>query len=107
MSQSIASLALLVVAGVGLIAYLFGYSTGQQKGHSAGHDQGHAEGKKEGAVRAFAVGYDRGKREREAGEEEETKHDSADTSRPSIVMMLFLVVSTFVILQIIAILQQG
>ena len=60
MNYPLASLALVILAGLCLVAYLFGYEAGKQAGREAGHESG----KKEGAVRAFAVGYDRGKRER-------------------------------------------
>ena len=63
----LASLILLVLLGVGFVAYLAGFSTGQARGHRRGRDEGHEEGKQEGrkeeSIRAFAVGYDRGKRE--------------------------------------------
>ena len=66
MSNLIAIFVILAATGM-LIAYYLGYSAGQQKGR----EQGHQEGKEAGSVRAFAVGYDRGRHDREVKEREE------------------------------------
>jgi membrane protein YqaA with SNARE-associated domain len=50
-----------------LIAYYLGYYAGKREGFESGLDKG----KKESAVKAYAVGYDRGKHDREAKKEEE------------------------------------
>ena len=53
-------------AGIAL-AYLRGYATGKREGF----EHGKAAGKKEGSVKAFAVGYDRGKHDREVEQQNE------------------------------------
>ena len=61
----------VIVAAIGmLIAYYLGYSAGQQKGR----EQGHQEGKEAGSIRAFAVGYDRGRHDREVKQQEEQEN---------------------------------
>lgn len=45
-----------------LAAYGLGYSAGYSKGRGDGFDDGKREGAKESSSRAFAVGFDRGKR---------------------------------------------
>jgi hypothetical protein len=53
---------LLTVMVVGmLLTYHIGYSVGRREGWA----QGRSEGKREGAVRAYAVGYDRGRHDRQ------------------------------------------
>lgn len=102
---SLASLGLVVLAGSCLAAYLFGYEAGKRVGRQQGHDEGHQRGKKEGAVRAFAVGYERGKREREEPEEEEDEK-VAKPARPSLAMFFFLAVTTVLLLSLCASLRQ-
>lgn len=92
----LASLALVVLAGLCLVAYLFGYEAGR----SAGQDEGHKKGKKDGAVRAFAVGYDRGKRERGDDEDEE------DYSGPSWIVLLTIALATAMVLTLVGVLRQ-
>lgn len=94
----LASLALVVLAGLCLVAYLFGYEAGR----SAGQDEGHEKGKKEGAVRAFAVGYDRGKREREEDEDD----DEYEATGPSWVVFLTIVLATAMLLTLVGVLRQ-
>jgi hypothetical protein len=65
MSTLVAILLAVIVLGM-LLAYYVGYSVG----HREGHEQGFQAGKKEGSVRAFAVGYDRGRHERLAKQAE-------------------------------------
>jgi hypothetical protein len=45
-----------------LAAYGLGYSAGYSKGRGDGFEDGKREGAKESSARAFAVGFDRGKR---------------------------------------------
>jgi hypothetical protein len=63
MSTLVAILLAIIVLGM-LLSYYVGYRVG----HREGFDRGHQTGKKEGAVRAYAVGYDRGRHERQAKE---------------------------------------
>ena len=67
MSDLIAIFLILATTGM-LIAYYLGYSAGRQKGR----EEGHREGKQAGAVRAFAVGYDRGRHDREVQQQEQS-----------------------------------
>ena len=93
----LASLALVVLAGLCLVAYLFGYEAGR----SAGQDEGHKKGKKDGAVRAFAVGYDRGKRER--GDDED---GDEGYSGPSWIVLLTIALATAMVLTLVGVLRQ-
>ena len=65
MSTIVAMLLAVIILGM-LLAYYVGYSVG----HREGQEQGFQAGKKEGSVRAFAVGYDRGRHERLAKQAE-------------------------------------
>lgn len=49
-----------------LVAYRIGFQSGFAAGKEAGFGDGKRAGKKEGAVRAYAVGFDRGKRSHES-----------------------------------------
>ncbi|MEM8678118.1 MAG: hypothetical protein AAGF97_02080 [Planctomycetota bacterium] len=61
-------IAIAVVAVI--VAYRIGYHVGQSTGHDAGFDEGRRQGKKEGSIRGYAVGFDRGRRQEDAAEEE-------------------------------------
>ncbi len=65
MSNLIALFVVFTAFGM-LMGYYLGYSAGQKEGY----DRGHREGKQSGSVRAFAVGYDRGRHDREAKEQQ-------------------------------------
>ncbi len=93
MHASLASLALILLVGVLLVAYLLGFSTGR----SAWHDSGRREGKREGARRAYAVGYDRGKRGQEYAEDEAT---GGTEKNSGFFTLLVIVVMTVVALSI-------
>ena len=101
----LASLGLVVLAGSCLAAYLFGYAAGMQRGQDEGREEGRESGKKEGAVRAFAVGYDRGRRERDEGEDPEAD-DRKLANRPSFVVFLFVAVTTVLLLSLYTSLRQ-
>lgn len=100
MNQSLVSLALVVVAGISLLVYLVGFSAGQHEGH----EQGRSKGKKEGSVRAFAVGYDRGKREREA-EEEEDDGEEGEPDGPRFAVLVLVALGTVVLLTLIRVVR--
>jgi hypothetical protein len=72
MSTLGAMLVAIMVGGM-LLTYHIGYTVGRREGWA----QGRSEGKREGAVRAYAVGYDRGRHERQA------KQSEAADSTPS------------------------
>ena len=93
MNVSLASLALILLVGALLAAYLFGVSTGR----SEGHDTGRREGQRLGAIRAYGVGYDRGKRQREKAADE-AKEDTK--KMPGYFTLLVIVVTTVVALSI-------
>lgn len=105
MNHPLVSLGLVVLVGVCLVAYLLGFSAGKDEGHTKGHDEGRQKGKKEGAVRAFAVGYDRGKRERE--EEEGGNEDDGDRASdgPSWLVVLLLILGTVAVLTLLGVLR--
>ena len=82
-----------VALGVALLcaAYQLGYSSG----HNAGINEGKQLGKREGAMRGFAVGYDRGKRERT--EDAADKTEEADKAGNSLLpIFVFLMVVTVI-----------
>ena len=88
---------LLVIIAVGmLIAYYIGYTTG----HREGYECGHADGKRAGSVRAYAVGYDRGRHNRKAAVESAEQDPGPPArrkwARPVIVSLILIVLSTLV-----------
>jgi Flp pilus assembly protein TadB len=101
MSHSLGSLALILVVAI----ILFAYSAGFSEGKTEGQGEGHARGKKEGAVRAFAVGYDRGKRERDDDDEDE-EESAPSQDGASIVMFLVLALGTFIMLLVVQSMRQ-
>lgn len=66
MSDLIAPFVVFTALGM-LLGYYLGYAAGQKEGY----ERGHREGKQAGAVRAFAVGYDRGRHDREAKQQQQ------------------------------------
>lgn len=53
----------IIVAVVAVVAaYYAGYSSGRAVGRGEGFGEGKQEGSREGSMRAYAVGFDRGKR---------------------------------------------
>lgn len=101
MNPSLASLALVVITGVCLVAYLFGFNAGRDEGHDKGHSEGREQGKKEGSVRAFAVGFDRGKRQALAEKEEGDKGDESNNrlSLPAFILIIILTVAVLTLLR--------
>ena len=95
MNHPLVALALVILVGVSLVAYLFGFATGKSQGLDEGHEKGKKEGKKEGSIRAFAVGYDRGKRE-----DQQPSSEDVGPSKPSWSILFLLVVVTVVALTI-------
>lgn len=65
MSNLIAPFVVFTALGI-LLGYYRGYAAGQKEGY----ERGHRDGKQAGAVRAFAVGYDRGRHDREAKQQQ-------------------------------------
>ena len=57
---SFSVLGIFVAVGAVVAAYYVGYSSGR----AVGRDEGKQEGSREGSMRAYAVGFDRGKRAR-------------------------------------------
>ncbi len=55
---------------IGAIGMLIGYQLGFSAGKKEGYEQGRQDGKQAGSVRAFAVGYDRGRHDREVQTED-------------------------------------
>lgn len=109
MNPSLASLALVVISGVCLVAYLLGFNAGRDEGHNQGHSEGREQGKKEGSVRAFAVGFDRGKRqalaEKEAGDGNDKGAD--DNNRLSLSAFIFIIILTVIVLTLFGAVQRG
>lgn len=83
-------IAILVV--VGALGMLIGYQLGYSAGQKTGYDRGHNDGKQAGSVRAFAVGYDRGRHDREVKQREESEDSAASRfPRPPVVGLILLV----------------
>lgn len=82
--------------------YLFGYEAGREVGRKEGHDEGHRQGKQDGAVKAFAVGYDRGKRERD----DEEEHVEETPQQPSFIFLAFVALVTALLLSLFGVLRQ-
>lgn len=101
MNHSLASKALIFVVVMALLTYYAGFSVGKTEGQ----DEGHARGKKEGAVRAFAVGYDRGKREREE-EDQDDGEEEAPSDGASLLVFCLLVLGTVTALLVVQFLRQ-
>ena len=68
---SFSVLGIIVAVGAVLAAYYMGYSSGRAVGQDEGFDEGKQEGSREGSMRAYAVGFDRGKRANAGSEEED------------------------------------
>ncbi|MCA9187507.1 MAG: hypothetical protein R3E01_34655 [Pirellulaceae bacterium] len=68
---------LIFAAAMVLLAYRLGY----QAGKSDGHEEGRKSGTREVSIRAYAVGYDRGKRARD--EEHHQEEDAAPPAKPA------------------------
>jgi hypothetical protein len=97
------AIAILIV--VGALGMLIGYQLGYSAGHKSGYDRGHNEGKHAGAVRAFAVGYDRGRHDREVKQQEESdKPEGHRFRRPPV---LGLVLLTGCLLALLLIMRAG
>lgn len=69
----------IIVAAVGMLA---GYQLGFSAGKRSGFEAGHKDGKKEGSVKAYAVGYDRGRHDREAKKKEDEQENGSKFSLP-------------------------
>ncbi len=72
MSTTIAIFVAVAAAGM-LITYQMGFAAGRQEGF----ENGRKEGKKEGSVKAFAVGYDRGRHDRESKQSEDEDEEAS------------------------------
>ena len=68
---SFSVLGIIVAVGAVLAAYYMGYSSGRAVGRDEGFDEGKQEGSRDGSMRAYAVGFDRGKRANADSEEED------------------------------------
>jgi hypothetical protein len=71
--STLAAMLLAVMVGGMLLSYHVGYTNG----HRDGWAQGRNDGKREGATRAYAVGYDRGRHDRQVKQQE-----AADSTSP-------------------------
>jgi hypothetical protein len=94
MSTLLAMLVTVLALGM-LVAYHVGYSAGRRDGF----EQGREDGKKAGAVRAYAVGYDRGRHDRQAAataEQGDTKPASHFGRAVPFWVALIIVVMTIV-----------
>ena len=91
MHLSLAGVAVAVVAV--FLAYFMGYSSGVASGRDEGFSNGKREGSREGSIRAYAVGFDRGKRARDDDEDEDEDEDNDDERGKSSVGLAMLAVA--------------
>ena len=76
----------MIVAVVAVVAaYYAGYSSGRAVGRDEGFGEGKKEGSREGSMRAYAVGFDRGKRA-VAGNDDDDNDGGKRTSNKGIVI---------------------
>ena len=94
MSTLIALLVIACAAGM-IVAYHAGYQAGQRDGFDAGEKHG----KKEASVKAFAVGYDRGKHDRET--EKAKSEAAAPKPKNDAIWNILLCVSALVLMVLI------
>jgi hypothetical protein len=72
----------IIIAVVAVFAaYYIGYSSGLAVGREQGFDEGKQEGSRTGSMRAYAVGFDRGKRAREEKEDDDDGDGDRSSSR--------------------------
>ena len=90
MSTLAAMLVVIISAGM-IVAYHVGYSVGYRDAFA----KGRADGKREGSVRAYAVGYDRGRHNRKLAEEAEQQEDASESS-PVLVSKFWVAVASLV-----------
>ncbi|MEZ6119574.1 MAG: hypothetical protein R3C28_23810 [Pirellulaceae bacterium] len=96
-------IALLVIACAAsmIVAFQAGYQAGQRDGFAAGVKHG----KKEASVKAFAVGYDRGKHEREA--ESAKTEVAAPKPKNDAIWNILLCVSALVLIGLIVLMKKA
>lgn len=90
MSSIVAVVTILVVCSL-LIAYQIGFVAGKREGF----EDGRKKGKHEGSVKAFSVGYDRGRREREPPNKEEDADDDSGGCAAVIVLLIIPIAAVF------------
>ncbi len=84
---SFSFLGIIVAVVAVLAAYFKGYSSGLAVGREQGFDEGKQEGSRTGSMRAYAVGFDRGKRARdEKAEEDDGGGGDTSSSRMGLVI---------------------
>lgn len=76
MHISLAGVAVAVIAV--FLAYFMGYASGVALGRDEGFSTGKREGSREGSIRAYAVGFDRGKRARDDDDDDDDEDDEGD-----------------------------
>ncbi|MCP4189872.1 MAG: hypothetical protein GY768_04510 [Planctomycetaceae bacterium] len=86
----------VIIAALGM---LLGYQLGFSAGKRSGFDKGHRDGKKEGSVKAYAVGYDRGRHDREVKKKEE---EGEERSRPGLARLGCSVFFCLLLLSVVA-----
>jgi hypothetical protein len=90
--STVVAIAVAICAAGMLASYYWGYNAGKREGFEAGRDQG----KKEGSVKAFAVGYDRGRHDRDVKKPEEAPQKRG--CLPTVVILAALVLRLIVLL---------
>ena len=87
---SFSVLGIIVAVGAVVAAYCMGYSSGRTAGRGEGFDEGKQEGSREGSMRAYAVGFDRGKRVRAGNKDGDGGNTTANLGFAIFAVMLGL-----------------
>ena len=87
---SFSVLGIIVAVGAVVAAYCMGYSSGRTVGRDEGFDEGKQKGSREGSMRAYAVGFDRGKRARAGNKDGDSGNATANLGIAIFALMLGL-----------------
>ncbi len=87
---SFSVLGIIVASGAVVAAYCMGYSNGRTVGRDEGFAEGKQEGSREGSMRAYAVGFDRGKRARAGNKDGDSGNATANLGIAIFALMLGL-----------------
>lgn len=87
---SFSVLGIIVAVAAVVAAYYAGYSSGRAVGRDEGFGEGKQEGSREGSMRAYAVGFDRGKRAVAGNEDDDGGERSSNVGIVIFALMLGL-----------------
>lgn len=93
---TVAAILVVIVASGMLVAYYVGFAAGRRDGYEAGRQ----DGKRERSLRAYAVGYDRGRHDRQAKQDESEEAEKEDADFSTIRYYLWPVLVSFIVVVI-------